>query len=149
MTSVRDGSIPNWDSIDPVSPCPSSLPSIGEAPGAQSPRESTVANTCGAPCGAAGAPPQASVTPPSLLSILHYAGIKAQQISAQRFRLLNYLVVLRFRVDREGGIFPSISVKIDLKEAWKRLLPCEESESQQRLPADFHLSHLLLLAYGP
>lgn len=108
-----------------------------------------MANTRGATCGAAGARPGASVTPPSLLSILHYAGIKAQQISAQRFRLLNYLVVLRFRVDREGGIFPSISVKIDLKGAWKRLLLCEESESQHRFPADFHLFHLLLLAYGP
>lgn len=44
--------------------------------------------------------------------------------------------------------FPSISVKIDLKEAWKRLLLCEESESQHQLPANFHLSHPLLLAYS-
>lgn len=105
-----------------------------------------MASTHGAPCGAVGARPEASVTPPSLLSILHYAGIKAQQISAQRFLLLNYLVVLRFRGDREGGIFPSISVKIDLKEAWKRLLLRKESESQHQFPADFHLAHLLLLA---
>lgn len=75
--------------------------------------------------------PRATVTPPSLLSILHYAGIKAQQISAQRFRRLNYPLVLRFRADRDGGIFPSVSVKIDLEAARKCLLLREQSESRR------------------
>lgn len=69
-----------------------------------------------------------------LLSILHYAGIKAQQISARRFRPLNYPVVLPFIDDREGGIFPSISVKIDSGEARKRRLLCGESQPRRQLP---------------
>lgn len=69
-----------------------------------------------------------------LLSILHYSGIKAQQISARRFRPLNYPLVLPFRDDREGGIFPSISVKIDSGEARKRRLLCGESRPRRQLP---------------
>lgn len=71
--------------------------------------------------------------------------IKAQQISAPRFRLLNYPVVLRFRVDREGGIFPSISVKIDLRQARKHLLLCKGTDFLQI----FHSSGLFLFAYSP
>lgn len=43
---------------------------------------------------------------------------------------------------REGGIFPSISVKIDSGEARKRRLPCGESQSRRQLPTSRTSSRL-------